>query len=138
MAESIFAHLVKEAKVEDHFRIDSAGTGGWHTGEPPDERTIRELKKHGIDWASRARMIKPTDVTSFDLILPMDRKNEQDLLRAGAPRDQVKMMMSFAPDLMIDEVPDPYYGGSREFRDVYEMLVPACESLLTELLKTQG
>ena len=87
LAEGIFRHLVAEAGLTGHFTIDSAGTGGWHEGEPPDRRSIATAQGHGIDIAGqRARRIRPTDFGSFDLILAMDRANLAALGKVAPPK----------------------------------------------------
>lgn len=130
MAESIFVDLVRKAGREAEFEIDSAGLGDWHVGQLPDRRTVAELKRRGIEWTSRARQVKTADFERFDLILAMDRANERELLRWGAPREKVRMMLSFDPAAVLDEVPDPYYGGPGEFVDTFDLLLPACKGLL--------
>jgi protein-tyrosine phosphatase len=76
LAEGIFGHIVAEAGLTDDFTIASAGTGGWHEGDPPDQRSIATAKSHGIDISGqRARRVRPRDFTDFDLILAMDRDN---------------------------------------------------------------
>lgn len=83
LAEGIFGHLVAEAGLTGGFMIDSAGTGGWHEGEPPDRRSIATAKSHSIDISGqRARRIRPRDFRDFDLILAMDRDNLAALERA--------------------------------------------------------
>lgn len=134
MAESIFAHLVAEHGCGDRIKVDGAGTGHWHIGEPPDRRTILELERNGIRWMSNARQVQASDFEEFDYILAMDEQNRRDLLRLGAPREKVRLILSFDPDADYDEVPDPYYGTQRDFTKVYQMLYPACEALLKEIL----
>ncbi len=76
LAEGIFSHLVAEAGLNGCFTIGSAGTGGWHDGEPPDWRSVAIARSHGIDISGqRARRIQPQDFRDFGLILAMDRDN---------------------------------------------------------------
>jgi len=136
LAEGIFIHLAREADQLHRFEIDSAGTGGWHAGNPADPRSIQIAAANGVELPSRARQYDASDDPErFTLILAMDRQNERDLLDLGTPREKVRLMRSFDPELAgakgsTLDVPDPYYGGDDGFRTVYEMLDRACRGLL--------
>lgn len=126
MAEGLFLHHLEAAGLSDQVRVDSAGTGGWHVGEPADRRMQQTAKSHGVHLPSRARKVRFSDFTEFDYILAMDRSNYRDLqeLVSQTPdaTAEVILMRHFdekAPDA---EVPDPYYGGAQGFEDVYQML----------------
>jgi protein-tyrosine phosphatase len=134
LAEGIFIHLARQRGVLERFRIDSCGTGGWHAGECADPRSIAVAAKYGIELPSIARRFDPRrDPVVFDWIIAMDRQNHRNLVKAGAPEEKVRLMMSFHPDPPVDEVPDPYYGGADGFDRVYEMIRVACEGMLDEL-----
>lgn len=134
LAEGIFIHMARERGVLERFRIDSCGTGAWHAGEPADPRSVAVASKHGIELPSIARQFDPRrDVEEFGWIIAMDRQNRHNLVKAGAPDERVRLMMSFHPDPPVDEVPDPYYGGPDGFDKVYDMLRAACEGMLAEL-----
>ena len=135
MAEGVLRHLAKEKGMQ--LQIDSAGTNRYHTGEPPDPRAQKAMKKYGIDICDlRARTIEPEDFNKFDLLLVMDRSNLRDVLKL-APNDElkkkVKLLMDHVPDHALREVPDPYYGGDEGFDRVYEMLVEACNAVLEDI-----
>jgi protein-tyrosine phosphatase len=136
MAEGIFAHLVRERGWEGRYRIDSAGTGDWHVGQPPDRRAIAAAQKRGVPLPSVCRQVRRSDFGEFDLIVAMDRNNRRDL-EALAPeglRHKIRLMRDFEPaDGRGGDVPDPYYGGPYEFDSVYEMLRRCCERMLDEL-----
>lgn len=142
LAEGIFIHRATARGVADRFRIDSAGTGGWHAGNRPDPRSIAVARKHGVELPGRARKLAAdSDGVAFELILAMDRQNAIDAIDAGIPPERVRLMRSF--DLTADpasqsdaEVPDPYYGGDGGFDEVYDMLVRACDGLLDALLES--
>ncbi len=137
LAEGIFTHLVNEQGLAHRFRIDSAGTGHWHVGNPPDPRAVLAAAKNNIDISAlRARQYHPDhDPETFDLLIPMDGSNRHEIIQRGAPRHKVKLMRSFDPTLQGDhDVPDPYYGGDSGFDHVHDMLVRACEGLLNELV----
>jgi len=135
LAEGVFIHLATNRGVRARFRVDSAGTGGWHAGDRPDTRSVAVATKHGVDLPGRARKLDgPADGERFDLVIAMDRQNAADAIQAGVPGDRVRLMRSFDASAEDGaEVPDPYYGGARGFDDVYEMLVRACDGLLDVL-----
>ncbi len=144
LAEGIFIHHATRRGVIERFRVDSAGTGGWHAGSRPDPRSVAVAEKHGVHLPGRARQLDGLvdgagdgagNGTGFDLVLAMDTQNKMDAIEMGVPESRVRLMRSFDPTAAPDaEVPDPYYGGDRGFDDVYDMLVRACEGLLDHLL----
>src|SRR3954466_10100127 len=79
-AEGVMRALVREAGVEDRIEIDSAGTGGWHAGEPPDARAPEAARRRGVTLAGAARQVGPEDFERFDLLVAMDRENLRGLL----------------------------------------------------------
>jgi protein-tyrosine phosphatase len=148
IAEGIFAHLVRERGLADRYSADSAGTGDWHIGEPPDRRAIAVSAKRGVPLPSVCRQVAKTDFQEFDLILAMDRNNRKDLedLCPVPLRRKIKLMREFDHDTGAApsetaaartgsalDVPDPYYGGPYEFDTVYEMLNRCCSGLLDTL-----
>lgn len=135
LAEGIFRHLAGEAGRADVYPADSAGTGGWHNGHPPDSRSVQVAREHGIDISDlRARRVEPADFLRFELILAMDHSNLKHL-RAMAPRDTSATIALFGAYALGSEVdvPDPYYGGIGGFRDVYSMLFTGCRSIVEKL-----
>ncbi|MVA96456.1 low molecular weight phosphotyrosine protein phosphatase [Nitratireductor sp. CAU 1489] len=135
LAEGVFRHVLENRGVAGRFLVDSAGTGGWHAGSPPDPRSVEIAARHGVDLtAQRARRIADEDFARFDLVLAMDRSNRAELkARAGAQnRDRVQLLMHVA---LGDErdVPDPYYGGAEGFETVYRMIRTASEALAEKL-----
>ncbi len=138
LADGIFTHLVKQRGLSDQFTIDSCGTGAWHVGNPPDPRSILVAAKNNIDLSNlRARQFNAdTDPSEFDWIIPMDTSNHRELIKQGTPTAKVRLIRSFDPTLTSNkapDVPDPYYGGDDGFDKVYEMLVRACDGMLTEV-----
>jgi protein-tyrosine phosphatase len=137
-AEGVMRHLVEQEGIAEAFALDSAGTGGWHVGNPPDARSREAARRRGIVVAGAARKVRGADHTEFDLILAMDRSNLRDL-RAGAPPGataELRLLREFdehsvgAGDL---DVPDPYYGGADGFDDVLDLVDAACRGLLDDL-----
>jgi protein-tyrosine phosphatase len=132
-AAPIRAYVRTRAGLEAH--LDSAGTAGWHEGHPPDARMIAAAAARGIDISGlRAREARPEDFSRFDLILAMDRDNLSELegLRRGAGAD-LRLMLDFAPEAPVREVPDPYYGGAEGFERVLDLLEQAAAGLIAEL-----
>ena len=136
-AEGVMRHLLREEGLEDEIVIDSAGTGAWHAGNPPDRRATDAARARGIVLEGAARKVVPSDFDEYDLLLAADRENLADL-RAIAPDDEarakVRLLRSFDPASHGDlDVPDPYYGGDRGFEDVLDQVEAACHGLLTEI-----
>jgi len=133
LAEGIFGHVVGEADLTGHFTIDSAGTGGWHEGEPPDRRSIATARSHSIDISGqRARRIRPKDFSDFDLILAMDRDNVAALKSIAPPEANIRLFGDAALGTG-EDIPDPYYGGPDGFELIYTRLLIGCSRLLETL-----
>ena len=138
-AEGVMRSLLREQGLEDEIEIDSAGTGGWHVGDPPDTRATAAARRRGIVLDGAARQVRLSDFEDYDLLLAADRENLAHL-RAIAPsedaRAKVRLLREFdprsdgAPDL---DVPDPYYGGPDGFEDVLDLVEAACRGLLDEV-----
>ncbi len=136
MAEGVFRHLLHAKGMSDRVLLDSAGTGSWHVGEPPDPRARRAAAKRGVEISHLvARQVSPKDFADFDLILAMDRSNLADLQAMAPPehRHKIKLFLSYADDAPTQEVPDPYYGGPEGFDRVLDLLEAASEGLLHAL-----
>jgi protein-tyrosine phosphatase len=138
-AEGVMRALVREAGLEDQITIDSAGTGGWHAGDPPDRRATAAAARRGIVLEGAARQLRVADFEDFDLLLAMDRDNLAGI-RAVAPSAEAaakaRLLREYdpasagAPDL---DVPDPYYGGPGGFETVLDQVEAACRGLLDAL-----
>ena len=139
MAEAVFARLVDEARLAGEIQADSAGTAGWHAGEPADRRTLAVLRKHGIPYAGRSRQIQRNDLKRFDVIVAMDSENLADLLFLDSNRSldgKLHRLMDFAPAGYSKDVPDPYYNG--QFDLVYELVDAGGRGLLEHIRKEIG
>jgi protein-tyrosine phosphatase len=138
-AEGVMRGLLRAEGLERVVAIDSAGTGGWHAGDPPDSRAVAAARSRDIVVDGAARQVTDEDFERYDLLLAMDRDNERDLL-ARAPdaqaRAKVRLLREFdaasvaAGDL---DVPDPYYGGPHGFDRVLDLVEAACRGLLDEV-----
>jgi protein-tyrosine phosphatase len=135
MAEAVFRHLVNEAGLADQISIDSAGLGGWHSGEPPHPGTQKVLAKQGIVHDTiRARQIKADDFADFDYIICMDEENLAGLSRIAPKGKKIYRLLDFAPQLTERNVEDPYYTG--RFDHVYRLVEAGCRGLLAEIRKS--
>jgi protein-tyrosine phosphatase len=112
------------AGLADRIQADSAGTHGYHTGEPPDRRSIMTARAHGIDLSDlRARPVTRNDFVDFDIIAVMEQSHERALrkLCPAALVQRISLLMRFAPDAPSLEIPDPYYGDEG-FETVFRMI----------------
>ena len=136
VAEGVFAHVAEQAGHGDRFELDSAGTGSWHVGNPPDPRSVVAAAARGIDLSNlRARQVCKRDFMTFDLILAMDAANHATLL-ALAPQDyaeKIQLFLNNTPDGGKREVPDPYYGGEVGFEDILDLVEEGSRALLARL-----
>jgi len=142
MAEGVFRHLLDQEGLSDRFRVDSAGTGRWHVGESPDPRAVRTAAAHGVTLEGRARQSRREDFRQFDYIVAMDRSNLADLRRHrdGVGGDaSLLLLREFDPKGGAEaEVPDPYYGGTSGFEDVFAIVERSCRGLLNHILEEDG
>jgi protein-tyrosine phosphatase len=137
-AEGVMVHLLQEAGMSDRVHVDSAGTGGWHVGEPPDARSAKCAARRGIPLAGAARQISRQDFNDHDLVLCADASNVRDLLRLLPADDmvlcaKVRRLREFDPASVATgdlDLPDPYYGGPRGFDTVLDHVTAACQGLL--------
>ena len=139
-AEGVFAKKVADAGLSSRILVDSAGTHGYHVGEPPDPRAQSAAKARGYDLSAlRARRVERDDFERFDLVLAMDRDNCAFLARLcpSSRSHKLKLMMEYARSYAAREVPDPYNGGPDDFALVLEMLEDATGGLLQTLLSAQ-
>ena len=141
-AAAVMAHKVRQAGLDEVILVESAGTGSWHIGDPPDRRAAAEARRRGIPMTNAASQFTRRDFGRYDLILAMDAQNAEDLLAlapdAGA-RAKVRMLRSFAPGADPNgdmAVPDPYFGGEDGFTTVFDMIDAACAGLLEHLRTT--
>ncbi len=135
-AEAVFRAVAAREAPDLMVEVDSAGTAGYHVGEPPDIRTREAARRRGYDLSPlRARVVEPRDFEDFDLILAMDLDNLK-ILHRRAPehaRGRVRLFLEFAPDATVTEVPDPYYGGPNGFEEVLDLVEAASHGLLRHI-----
>ncbi len=131
-AHGVFAHLVERHQLQHVISVDSAGTGDWHIGCAPDQRTAATALRRGYDLgALRARQVSADDFARFDYILAMDAQNLRDLQRLCPPdfRGELELFLRYGGS-DLQEVPDPYYGGAEGFEQVLDLVETAARGLL--------
>ena len=136
MGEGMFIHLLNQHQLADEFEVDSAGTHAEHLGQAPDSRMQATARRHGVQLRGRARQVTPSDFEKFDLIIAMDSHNQRNLLRlaqSDPQRQKVRLMREFDPQNPGGDVPDPWYGGSEGFEEVYAIVARSTQNLLTAL-----
>ena len=127
--------LLDARGLATQIEVESAGTGSWHIGEPPDERSVAAAAERGVELNGTARQVSEEDFEAFDLLIAMDRSNRDDLLALApdeAGRQKVRMLREFGDGEEAD-VPDPYYGGG--FAEVVEIVERNCRALLDEITR---
>ncbi len=131
--------LVLDAGLENEIELDSAGTGSWHVGSPPDERATAAAAERGIALEGAARRVRAEDFDDFDLLIAMDRSNAGELRRmapGASERAKVRLLREFDPASAgtdDPDVPDPYYGEGEGFELVLDQVQAACEGLLERI-----
>jgi protein-tyrosine phosphatase len=145
-AEGVMRALVHKAGLDGRIELDSAGTGGWHVGSPPDPRAVAAASAREIPLNGRARTVTREDFEDFDLLLAMDSSNLRELRRL-APDEQarakVRLLREFDPASRPEgagrgaggelDVPDPYYGAPGGFEEVLDLVQAACAGLLAQI-----
>jgi protein-tyrosine phosphatase len=135
-AEGVMRHLLREEGLTDRVAVDSAGTGSWHVGSPPDARSTEAARARGVVLDGAARQVTALDFDDWDLLLAMDRSNQRALLGLapdGEAREKVRLLREFDPEAVAHgdlDVPDPYYGGEDGFGHVFDVVERACRGLL--------
>lgn len=136
-AEGILRHYVADRGLTDKIDIDSAGTGAWHQGEPPDQRMTAAAKRKGFILSGKARKVTSKDFQKFDFILAMDQSNLDSLESFQPESSRAKLHLFRAFDPVPDglDTPDPYYGGQAGFDEVVQIVDRTCQALLDYLEK---
>lgn len=135
-AEGVMRHRLIERGLDSFVAVDSAGTIAYHAGKKPDRRARDEAHRQGVDLGPhRARQVTVADFDAFDFVLAMDRDNLQDLrsIRPRTAKADLRLLCEFAPELPVDEVPDPYYGGDMGFRNVFKIVDAAVGKLIDHI-----
>lgn len=134
LAEGILASKLPQ----DKFIVDSAGTGSWHIGQSPDERSIAVAKKNGLDISNqKGRQFSSADFDTFDYIFVMDNSNYENVIalaKTNEQKEKVKLIMNELTPEQNKDVPDPYFGMHNGFDIVYNMLDEVCEVIAQKLI----
>ena len=135
LAQGVFENVLRREGLENEVFVDSAGTGSWHVGHPPDERAQRSARSRGLDLsAQRARRVTSGDCRDFDYVMTMDEENYRAVSALCRESDaEVRPFLDYAADSLETEVPDPYYGGPDGFEHVLDLVEEASEGLLKEI-----
>jgi protein-tyrosine phosphatase len=139
-AEAVFRQLVKRKSMETRFHADSAGTIGFHTGEPPDKRATQHAAKRGYDLTKlRARQINQPDYEFFDYVLAMDQENLAWLQKQcpNEHKSKLRLFLDFSEKYAGRDVPDPYYGNGNGFEIVLDMAEDGARGLIAHLQENE-
>jgi protein-tyrosine phosphatase len=134
-AEGVMRGLIAQSGLDGEVGVESAGTGDWHVGHPPDPRSVSAAAERGIELEGEARQVGPEDFERFDLLVAMDQANRDDLLRL-APDEEARAKVRLLRELgegLEEDVPDPYYGGEEGFTEVVEIIDRNCRALIGQL-----
>ncbi len=136
-AEGIMQSLVLKNNLQEKISVDSAGTIGYHTGESPDPRMLKQASERGFELNHKARKFNPdNDFKEFDYIVTMDDQNYKDvknLDKKNIYSSKIYKIAEFSSDPKVKTVPDPYYGGPEAFDHVIDILKDACSNLLNKI-----
>ncbi len=135
-AEAVFRHAVSAAGLQQQIQCDSAGTHGYHIGDPPDDRSQRHAARRGYDLSAlRARQVMADDFEKFDYLLAMDENNLSLLARdcPAAYAEKLALFMRHGVRQSAVAVPDPYYGGAQGFERVLDMVEDAAQGVLRHI-----
>ena len=135
LAEGILASKLPKKK----FTVESAGTGSWHIGRQPDERSIAVAKKYKLDISQqKGRQFAESDFDTFDYIYVMDHSNYLDVIQLANNPEHIKKVQLILNELFPNEnvdVPDPYFGLTNGFEVVYKMLDETCDIIAKKLIE---
>lgn len=142
LAEGVFRKKVTSAGMGDRFEVDSAGTGAWHIGNPPDSRMTDTALSRNVDIRhQKARQLVTEDFQRFDHVFVMDKNNLNDVLALDVEDEhsgRVRLFREFDPEPGDFQVPDPYYGGARGFEEVFDIVDRTADLLLHRLWEAFG
>lgn len=136
IAQGVFENVLRREGLEDEVEVDSAGTGGWHVGSPPDKRAVESAARRGLNiGGQRARRFSPEDCHRFDYVLTMDEENYRSVSAVCSGSAVVRPFLDFDPEGPEREVPDPYFGEADGFERVIDLVEAASEGLIGDIRK---
>jgi protein-tyrosine phosphatase len=137
-AEAVVRDFARREAEALALELDSAGTHGFHAGDPPDERAIEAARRRGIDMSGlRARKVEALDFERFDLVLAMDEVvySRLESLAPHGLAGRLRLFLDYAPELGRRDVPDPYYGGPAGFEEVLDLVEAGARGLIAALAR---
>lgn len=139
-AEAIMKKICDQRGLSQEILIDSAGTSGYHVGEPADARMRQQAQKSGYEVTSISRRFVKSDFKNFDYIVAMDDANYDEIISKDPEeifRHKIYKMATFCKKFPVSEIPDPYYGGENGFQQVIDILEDGCVNFLEEIVLTE-
>lgn len=136
LAEEVMRQIAKQQGVDKSLILDSAGLIGYHQGELPDSRMRMHASRRGYNLTHRSRPVTVDDFYEFDLVIGMDDSNISKLMNLAPGIEEEKKIVrltDYCQQLMVDHVPDPYYGGASGFENVLDIVEDACSGLMAEV-----
>lgn len=133
--EGVFQALIEGEGLSDRISTDSAGTAGYHAGQPPDPRSQVAASRRGINLSTqRARQVRLEDFQRFDYLMAMDQDNYNNLMHICPPglEHKIHLMLDFSEGHEGQDVPDPYYGDDG-FEIVLNLIETASKGLLNDI-----
>lgn len=139
LAEGIFKRKVNDAGLAEFITVDSAGTSGWHIGEPPDVRSSQTARRHGIELDHLGRQLSSKDLDRYDYIIAMDSDNYDHIIhlkeRYENGKAKILLMRDYDDQQSGADVPDPYYGGANGFQLVFDLLDESLTNFLNTIIQ---
>jgi protein-tyrosine phosphatase len=138
LAEAIFKHKISERGLSHLIEADSCGTANYHVGHSPDPRTIANALKNGISIDHSGQQLCVRHIEEYDFIIAMDKSNHQNILKLdtnGVHSKKISLMRSYDLECDDESVPDPYYGGERDFQRVFEIVDRSVDSFISFMEK---
>jgi protein-tyrosine phosphatase len=136
LAEALFNHKIKLLKLDHQFYVDSCGTGDYHIGSQPDPLTIRSAIENGVEILHACRQLTVNDLLEFDFIIAMDKSNHVNIMRfAKLTKAESKVFLMREFDFLMPgaDVPDPYHGDARDFKNVFDILNRSLDGFIAHL-----
>ncbi|MBP6345573.1 MAG: low molecular weight protein-tyrosine-phosphatase [Neisseriaceae bacterium] len=136
MAEGVMRQLIDAAGLSAHISVDSAGTSGWHDGEPEHLGTRAQLKQHGINLSEfKSRKLLPQDQQTFDYIVVMDDQNAIDTAACFGNDHKIIKLTDLCQRFSVAGVPDPWF--THDFDETYQIILDGCQQLLSLIQNKQ-
>lgn len=137
LAQAMMEKIIRDENADDRYLVDSSGTGSWHVGSRSDARMIKTGEKYDLKMDHLAKQLAPEHGEAFDYLFMMDRQNYRDALKIVDKKYHQKIYLFRNFDTISDslDVPDPYYGGSEGFENVYQIVKRNCQILFSLIEK---